>query len=87
MSARSAIVAPTDDDAARDGNAARDDAARDDAGDVAAARHDDAKHVAARRAAAGVVEVDDGIRCSVKCARRRDFGGRGTADAQTPQED
>ena len=31
MSARSAIVAPTDDDAARDGNAARDDAARDDA--------------------------------------------------------
>ena len=31
MSERSAIVAPTDDDAARDGNAARDDAARDDA--------------------------------------------------------
>ena len=31
MSERRAIVAPTDDDAARDGNAARDDAARDDA--------------------------------------------------------
>ena len=93
-----AIVAPTDDaaaddaavlassdDASDDAANARHDGARHDAGDVVAARHDDAKHVAAT--AAGVVAVDDGIRYSVKCARRRDFGGRGTADAQTPQED
>ena len=38
MSERRAIVAPTDDDAARDGNAARDDAARDDAARDDAAR-------------------------------------------------
>ena len=38
MSERRAIVAPTDDDAARDGKAARDDAARDDAAGDDAAR-------------------------------------------------
>ena len=43
MSERRAIVAPTDDDAARDGNAAREDAARDDAARDDAARDDAAR--------------------------------------------